>query len=324
LGVHPERAALPLHLRAGAAALFDRLPAPDRQAADRAAEAVERFRAQLAERLPRGSEVTVDAYRARQAASCPASALGSDDEFSWTAATAARHLGLRAVAIHLCGEGRQPLEQAVRSVLVEHIENGGERSPGPWLAQLDDAGMAVAEAQARRWAEQAVGWLPLRLVGAGALRFLDDHWWPGGARGGRTLVIHGRSDLTVELGGSRVAVTFAGGTPRTAGLADADALNALATVLCDPRARLVRVVRVHPASGDVVATDVTPALLHRGVDVVAATATAIAGTAEATPGPACTWCDRRQVCEPGTTWLQRPDRRSMGLPLPRPPGAQAT
>ncbi|MFP5371476.1 MAG: hypothetical protein ACLGI3_12115, partial [Actinomycetes bacterium] len=27
------------------------------------------------------------------------------------------------------------------------------------------------------------------------------------------------------------------------------------------------------------------------------------------------WCDRRDGCGPGAAWLQRPDRRAMGMPV---------
>ncbi|MFP5376228.1 MAG: hypothetical protein ACLGIO_05530 [Acidimicrobiia bacterium] len=132
--------------------------------------------------------------------------------------------------------------------------------------------------------------------------------------------MHGRSDVTVDVAGRRVAVTLAGGTAAGPGLGDVDALNALAALLCDPRGRLVRVVRVHPASGEVAAVDVTPALLERGCQVVLATAALLAEAAggheaRTVPGPGCTWCHRQECCEPGQAWLDRPDRRSMGLPL---------
>lgn len=338
-GTRSERRALPLHLGPAAAALFDDLPEQVPAAtADRALAALEHGRARLAELVPAGTELTVDAYRVRLAAGCPASAVGGG-EFRWTPATAARHLGLRALALHLCGDKARPIEGAVEAVLAERTECGGRRSPGPWLASLDPPGRAVARAQAQRWAEQAVAWLPLRLVNRESLHFLDDDWWPGRIRaarpsgapagptdersrrrrasGDRTVVLHGRRDLTVDVGDRRVAITVAGGMARSPGAADADALTAVAATLCDPRGRLVRVVRVHPASGEVVATDVTGGLLDRGVTVALAAASALAGGPEgrATPGPGCTWCVRRDGCQPGTAWLGRPDRRSMGLPL---------
>ena len=326
---HPERGALPLHLRPVAAALFDDLPAPPAKAAVEAAVgSVAAGRDRIAAERPGMGEVVVDAYRVRLAAACPASAATGDDGFAWTPATAARNLGLRAVALHHCGDARPrgrpaggAIERAVEVVMAEHASDGGERTPGPWLATLDDAGRAVARAQAQRWAEQAVAWLPLRLVDRGALRFLDDDWWPGGARNSRTLVVHGRRDLTVNVGGRRVAVTVASGAAQPQAGA-VDALTALAATLCDRRSRLVRVVRVHPASGEVVATDVTPAVLDRGVEVVlstaAAMAAAVAGAAVVTvPGAGCAWCRRLERCPPGLAWRTRPDRRSMGLPLPQ-------
>lgn len=284
-------------------------------------------RDRLAPQVPAGSELVVDAYRVRLAVGCPASIAGGGGAFRWTPAAAARHLGLRAVALHHCGDaGRppsgpagHPLEQAVEAVMAQHIDAGGDRTPGPWLAGLDEGGRAVARAQAQRWAEQAVGWLPLRLVDRRCLRFLDDDWWPGGTRSGRILVVHGRRDVTLDTGGRRVAVTMATG-PATSGAAAVDALTALAATLCDRRGRLVRVVRVHPASGEVVATDVTPALLTHGVEVVLATAAAMAagGTGQdvpTAPGPGCSWCARLDQCAAGAAWATRPDRRSMGLPL---------
>ena len=317
-----ERAALPLHLRPVAAALFDDLPGrPGHDLADAALAGLERGRARLAPLVPAGTELTVDAYRVRLAAGCPASAVLDDDGFRWTPATAARHLGLRALALHLRGDGPRSVEQAVEAVVAEHVRNGGDRTPGPWLVGLDPAGRAVARAHAQRWAEQAVDWLPLRLVEPRALRFLGEDWWPGGAKGTRTLVLHGRRDLTLEVGDRVVAVTLAGGTARDPGAADADALTALAATLCGSRGRLVRVVRVHPASGEVEASDVTPALMERGVSVALATssalAAAVAGHEVATrPGPGCTWCARRDGCQPGTTWSLGPGRRFMGLPVP--------
>jgi hypothetical protein len=333
---HPERVALPLHLRPVAAALFDHLPEPPPAAAVEAAMvALAQGRDRLALERPVGGEILVDAYRARLVAGCRASVVGGGGDFAWTPATAARHLGLRAVALHHSGDEGGPqgrragraVEQAVEVVLDEHVRDGGDRTPGPWLAALDGAGRAVARAQAQRWAEQAVAWLPLRLIDRGALRFLDDDWWPGGPRSGRSLVIHGRRDLTVAMGRRRVAITLAGGAA-TAEAVVIDALTALAATLCDRRGRLVRVVRVHPASGEVVATDVSPALLERGVAVVLATAAAVVaeGTGEAgapSPGPGCRWCHHRDSCAAGGTWLRRPDRRSMGLPLPAPAAGPA-
>lgn len=323
-----ERAALPLHLQPIAEALFDGLPVPlPSSTIDAAVAALVAGRDRLAPLVPAGSEIVVDAYRARLAASCPASVAGDSAAFGWTPAAAARHLGLRAVALHHCGDTGQPpprpaghaLEQAVVAVVAQHISAGGDRTPGPWLAELDEGGRAVARAQAQRWAEQAVAWLPLRLVDRRCLRFLNDDWWPGGARSGRILVVHGRRDLTLDIGGRRVAVTMAGG-PATAEASAVDALTALAATLCDQRARLVRVVRVHPASGEVAAADVTPALLARGIEVVLATAAALAAggaghNVATAPGPGCTWCDRLHGCAAGTAWTAGPDRRSMGLPL---------
>jgi len=324
----PQRDTLPLHLRAAAAALFDDLPDPlPPSAVDEAAARLEQGRLRLSARVPSGTEVTVDAHRVRSAAGCPAAALGGDRPFGWSPATAARHLGLRAVALHLCGDAdRAPrtIDQAVRTVMADLVATGAERTPGPWLAQLDTPGRAVAQAQAQRWAEQAVTWLPLRLVAPNSLRFLSDDWWPGGIRGGRTLVIHGRRDVTLDVGGRRVAVVVAGGAASGLGTADADAFGALAASLCDGRGRLVRMVRVHPASGEVVATDVNVDLLVRGVAVALATASALAavdGQAATHPSTVCTWCERQDACRPGTEWLRRPDRRSMGLPvLSGPPG----
>jgi len=317
---HAERVALPVHLRPVAAALFDDLlDTPPDHATASAMASLERGRVQLAGLVACGTQILVDAYRVRLAAGCPASAVGGGNGFSWTPATAARHLGLRAVALHLCGDMAVPVEAAVDLVMAELMRGGGSRTPGPWLAGLDPSGRAVAKAHARRWAEQVVAWVPLRLVSRRSLRFLDDDWWPGGRRE-RTLVIHGRRDITIDLGGRRVAVTVAGGMADGVGAADADALTALAATLCDPRARLVRVVRVHPASGEVVAVDVTAALLDRGVAAALSTASALASTSPGdqvptSPGPGCTWCDRRAVCQPGITWLHRPDRRFMGLPV---------
>jgi len=321
---HRQRAALPRHLHAAAAALFDHLPPPpERAVVDGARGRLEQGRTRLAADLGPETELTVDAYRVRLAAGCPASAVPGDDAFSWTPATAARHLGLRALALHLRGDAPLPVERAVEEVVADHVRHGGDRTPGPWLAELGPAGRAVARASAQRWAEQAVAWLPLRLVGPRSLRLLDDDWWPGGARGSRTLVVHGRRDLTVDVGGRRVAVTLAGGTARDPGATDVDALTALAATLCDPRGRLVRLVRVHPASGEVVVADVTAALVARGAAVALSTASVLAAAAThapvaTAPGPGCTWCDRREGCPPGAGWLRRPDHRSMGLPLPSP------
>ena len=316
---HPERRALPGHLVRAAAALFDELPAPVPGAVVDAA--VARLTAGAAALAP-GVELLVDTFRVRAAAACPATAVPDPDEaFAWTPATAARTLGLRAVAHHLRGDsGATPIEEAVDAVVADLIADGGDRSPGPWLAQLTPPARAVAVAQARRWAEQAVAWLPLRLVGRRELRFLADDWWrPRAQRSGdpgRGLVVHGRRDITVAVGGRRVAVTVAGGTAASPGLSEVDALTALAGLLCDPRGRLVRVVRVHPASGEVAAVDVTAALVERAVGVVLATAAVLAQVVPAvTPGPGCTWCPRRASCAAGTSWLERPDRRSMGLPL---------
>ena len=324
----PAREALPLHLRATAAGLLDDLPYPPPPAlGDAAAAAVAAERDRLATVVPAGTELTIDAYRVRQAAMCPASASGGVG-FRWTPAGAARHLGLRALALSVCGDAGddrpapRPVEQAVRDVISELVRSGGDRTPGPWLASLGPAGRAVAVAQAQRWAEQAVAWLPLRLLGPRSLRFLDDDWWPGGVAGRRTLVLHGRRDLTLDLGGVWVGVTLASGGAKDPGAADADALGALAATLCDPRGRLVRVVRVHPASGEVVAVDVTADLLDRGVAAVLRTASALASAAVGVevatrPSAACTWCDRLAGCRPGATEVGRPDPRSMGLPVPR-------
>ena len=314
---HPERRALPGHLLPAAVALFDELPA--RLPGAVVDGAMARLTAGAATLAPE-VELLVDAFRVRAAATCPATAVPDPEEaFAWTPATAARTLGLRAVAHHLRGDsGAMPIEEAVDAVVADLMADGGDRSPGPWLAQLTPPARAVALSHARRWAEQAVAWLPLRLVGRRELRFLDDDWWRPGAQAsrGRGLVVHGRRDITVAVGGRQVAVTVAGGTASGPGLAEVDALTALAGLLGDPRGRLVRVVRVHPASGEVVSVDVTAALVERAVGVVLATAAVLAQPVPAvTPGPGCTWCPRRSACAAGTSWLERPDRRSMGLPL---------
>jgi len=333
-----ERLALPAHLRPAAAALFDDLPEAQAGAwVDSAGRRLEAGAAALVEKLPPGSEITVDAFRVRAAAGCPAAGVsGAALPFSWSPATAARTIGLRAVSYHLRGHhggtsngGGRPglcaIESAVDAVVAELIAGERDRTPGPWLAGLSPPARAVVAAHARRWAEQAVAWLPLRLVGNRELRFLDDDWWPPRSRSrndvqAHSLRVHGRRDITVEVGGRRVAVSVVGGTASGAGLAEVDALTALAALLCDPKGRLVRVVRCHPASGEVVAFDVTAPLLDRAVEVVLATAcvlgkASLGAEPEAVPGPGCTWCHRREVCGPGTAWLNRPDRRSMGLPL---------
>ncbi len=316
---HPERRALPGHLVPAAVALFDDLPA--RLPGAVVDGAMARLTAGAATLAPE-VELLVDAFRVRAAATCPATAVPDPEEaFAWTPATAARTLGLRAVAHHLRGDsGATPIEEAVDDVVADLMADGGDRSPGPWLTQLTPPARAVALSHARRWAEQAVAWLPLRLVGRRELRFLDDDWWRPGThkRGdpGPGLVVHGRRDITVAVEGRRVAVTVAGGSASGPGLAEVDALTALAGLLCDPRGRLVRVVRVHPASGEVVSVNVTAALVERAVGVVLATAAVLAQAEPAvTPGPGCTWCPRRAACAAGTSWLERPDRRSMGLPL---------
>ena len=126
---HPERRALPGHLLAAAAALFDDLPAP------LAGLVVDGAVARLnAAALPSVGEVTVDSFRVRAAAACPATAT-SDQPFAWTPATAARTLGLRAVAHHLRGGlagGASPVEAAVDAVVADLIADGGDRTPGPW------------------------------------------------------------------------------------------------------------------------------------------------------------------------------------------------
>ncbi len=339
---HPQRLALPAHLRPAAAALFDDLPEVLPGLVAEGADARLDARAgDLAQILGPGADITVDAFRIRRVTSCPAAAVDDDAPFTWTAATAARTIGLRAVAFHLRGDvagqgpggarGR-PVESAIEAVVADLMAGGGERGPGPWLADLPPPARGVALAHARRWAEQAVAWLPLRLVGDHELRFLQDDWWPPRSRaaargaggcggpGGRGLVVHGRRDITVDAAGRRVAVTVAGGAASDPGLAEVDALTALAALLCDPRGRLVRVVRIHPASGEVAAVDVTAALVERAVEVVSDTAAVLAEIArgeeaKAVPGPGCTWCHRREACRPGRAWLGRADRRSMGLPL---------
>lgn len=254
---HRQRLGLPAHLRPAAAALFDDLPEVLAGLVVEGAEArLDAGAADLVARLEPGREVIVDGFQVRRATSCPAAAV-SDDEvpFAWTAATAARTVGLRAVAYHLRGDRAahcrgepqdRPVESAVEEVVADLVAGGGERSPGPWLAGLAPPARAVAVAQARRWAEQAVAWLPLRLVGDGELRFLQDDWWPPRSRapaptedgrsgrsghGGRALVVHGRRDITVAVAGRRVAVTVAGGTVLGPGLAEVGALTALAGVL---------------------------------------------------------------------------------------------
>ncbi|MEO5678707.1 MAG: hypothetical protein ABIS47_03465, partial [Acidimicrobiales bacterium] len=237
--------ALPWHLRPAAAALFDGLapPLPALVVEGAMARLAARAAALVADRAA-GTEITVDAFRVRAAAGCPAATVAeAEGSFTWTPATAARTLGLRAVAYHLRGDGRDgvPVEAAVEVVVADLMRAGGERTPGPWLAGLGPAGRAVAVAGARRWAEQALAWLPLRLVRRRQLRFLDDDWWrpqSGGAAThraradapapGRRLVVHGRRDLTIGAAGARVAVTVAGGAASGPGLADVDALTALA------------------------------------------------------------------------------------------------
>jgi hypothetical protein len=284
---------------------------------------------------------------ATEAATCPARyrAAGGDGWGfpGWSAATAAGAIARAALDRHLDVAGRtaapaaggalplpDPVE-AVRDWMRAAAADG--RGVTGWVGELraegDGATLAAAAAAAGRWLAgfvRVLGWpLPDRLTLLNVSR--DDgaggaaKWWP---RKGSPVSVGSGADARIGRltgAGEHVLVVHRPSAGDDRDLHRRAAVEAAAGALAH---------RVAPAAVLVTAGDtgertrvvVDEDLLRAGgamiVEVVRQRVVAVDrgyDPADATPSPACRWCDLRVECPPGAAWLAGAGRWRGGLPV---------
>ncbi len=250
--------------------LTDALLAPslavvDRSAWARAVESTPRVLAGLVAAAGGGVAARVTSHEVRVALGGARSSSG-DDEFSWSAMTAARPLGLAALESLLFGKARTPAE-AVREVVATAAGRAGGwfRPPSQldrWLTGLAPAGRAAVGAAAVTWATRlwsALDWdaLPTPLV------LGRDHWRDSPDLGGLAL----RSRAEVRCGSAHL-VLLTGARRETA--RHELSLVTLVEALRAPEATALPVVGWWPDSGHLIRVEPEPAVLDMGVAAVAA------------------------------------------------------
>jgi hypothetical protein len=278
---------------------------------------------------------------ALDASGCPARFRASGEAGwgfpGWSPALAAGAVGRAALDGYLAeldvlGDRRSPpLPEPLEVVRrwVRTASGGSGDGVGPWVGELraagDRGGLAALAAGASRWLAGFVrvfGWpLPPDL---GLLNLPS-------AGGGRTWRPPGVDDVSVGSGADarRGRITGAGrfalvvhrpAGGHDGGVRDRAAFEAAAGALgwgIAPEAVLVTA----GDSGERVRVPVDRDLLSAGgrmvVEVVRQRVRALDvghDPADATPSPACRWCDRLDACPPGRDWLAGPGRWRGGLP----------
>lgn len=265
--------------------------------------------APLTDVLAGRGEVVVDRYSLPAALRCPASSRRSP--FAWTPRFAARSLGVRAAERVL--QTRQAPNEAVVAVIDEVIAEA--RDLGQWLDAQAVALRAATVAAAATWAARALVAVPWAALGS--VRFDLRHWHrPHGY--GSPVVLAARADGVVAHRGARalerVLVALAPPNPVVA------RLDLLVFTLETGRAPL-RHVAVDPASGDVATLDVDRDVLDLAIGEAVEAAGALAPVAvgeegSTLPGSHCWWCDRRDDCHDGTTWMSTRVARVGGIERP--------
>lgn len=263
--------------------LTDALLAPP--AARPSTEGLARARAQLQQRLrsPAGhigaTAVRVDRFLVHQARLRP-DRLAQPDPFSWSAATAARTIGV-AVARAALHEQIAGLVHQAHDVVGRLAHHGGSDSPrslGRWLRDLPPAARAVVCAEAVNWATRLLAALNWPRLGPSVEVGGPDRWWdcptaPQVALRSRVEVRVGfppadgaratRPPRDPEPGGCTV-LCLANGYP-VASSGDELAVVALADALARPRGpHPSRVLGWWPLSGRALVLDVDDEVLARG------------------------------------------------------------
>lgn len=302
---------LPAHAELARAAVCDGLPA----APCLTSAGLKSLRGRLAARLVPiaamlgpGVEVVVDRY-CLGASACPASALR--DPFEWSAAFAARSLGLRALRQMLGASHPGPL-CAVEEAIDEAICEGA--SVGKWLCNQDGPSRGSTVVAAASWASRA--WVAVPWSRLGTTNLSERAIWarPLGVRG--AIVLKARCDAAIRPAGRRPGEVVllsldAGGA--------AGRLDLLGFTLFRGFVPL-RVVEVQASSGSVSSADVSAEMLEEATDAVVEAVGALAagmgggGTPEV-PGDQCPSCARLARCCSGSAWLRGRERRVGGIPV---------
>lgn len=297
------------------------------------------------------SDVYIGWFAAVDAAVCSAK-YRADGAHGWTfpgwsPALAAAAVGRAALGHHLHLQHRPshpamtppavPLPDPAGAVRawMQAAARGDSRSPvAEWvadrMAEKDRAALAACAATASRWVGgfvRVLGW-PL----PGDLGIVtDDHDNPVAFRwrkkhrisGGVTIA--GSPDAVlgkVTSGASHSLVIHRPSAPTDTGLSERAAFEAVAAALSTGLVPS-EVLFTLGDTGERTRLDVDGELLDHGIElienvvhqrVVASTEPETRAFDDATPSPACGFCDHRDQCEPGQGWLDDPCRRYGGLP----------
>lgn len=197
-----------------------------------------------------------------------------DRAFCWTARSAARTVGLRALRSVVGGTAGTALEAA--SLELDHLRRSGAAggSLGCWMAELSPAGRATVVGEAVTWATRLWGALDWERIGPRAAIGPPDRWWRSG--GPSPLALRGRADLAVPADGAGgtavVLLSVLGGVPRESARLSLG-LAALVGVLQDATVPVPgRVVGWWPDCGRVTELTVEHELLEATADAVLRTA----------------------------------------------------
>lgn len=303
---------LPIHQERVRAAVLEDLPEASAISSEKIAELRESLKAGTALAL-RDKDVIgpirVDRHAFPRARRCPASAVG--DPFEWTVTFATRTLGITALRRVI--RNKRGVTAAVAASVDDALERGGDLAA--WLAAQSSPARAATLAAATSWVCRASVAVPWHVLGP-AVDF-DVRTWHRPLGRSSPLVYCGRSEAEIwcERPGGREPVLLG------LGRAD-DALIRLDVVTraLETERPPVRHVTVHPASGDVVVTNVDVQLLERGVEdcLTAANVLVVVASGEApvaVPGRHCWWCSKRPACSTGQAWTSEQPARIGGIPL---------
>jgi hypothetical protein len=286
------------------------------------------------------------------ARTCPARYRGEGEQRwafpGWSAPLAAGPVGRAALAHHLAESDRRggppdlpvPLD-AVRAWMRAQRTApalGGplvdRSSVGDWVVAVwddrDTATLAAVAATAGRWLAgflRVLGWpLPdgLTLLNAGGVAAAGAPAWRPARQSPVTVAPGADARLGRVTGAGRFAlVVHRVSTDGDGALRDRAAFEAAAGALAVGVAAEAVLVTAGD-TGERVRIPVDGELLEHGaqlvVDVIAERVRAVErgfDPADATPSPACRWCERLEACPPGQSWMRHQGRWRGGLPALR-------
>jgi hypothetical protein len=199
---------------------------------------------------------------------------GSSSPFAWSAGTARRALGLRAVRALVTGESRSPIEAVRDTIAAARTAQQAEPSTSTmdrWLTGLSPAGLAVVEAEAVTWATRL--WCGLDWGAFEETPIIGrDRWWD--SPHSSLLAIRSRAEVRAavrDVVGSPFSVHLVvlGGSRRSTIRSELSVVALVEAVQAPKSLPPGRVVGWWPDSGHSVTVEVDRAALDAGVAAIA-------------------------------------------------------